>query len=41
MHANYAQICDEQYRAWSDVSYLGNNDPSFIDANQLIMSFLV
>ena len=28
---------DEDYVSWSDVFYLGQNDPSFIYANQLLL----
>ncbi len=35
--ARVDNVTDEDYLAWSDVFYLGNNDPSFIYANQLMM----
>ena len=35
--ARVDNVTDEDYVAWSDVAYLGNTDPSFIYANQLML----
>ena len=35
--ARVDNVTDEDYMAWSDIFYLGNNDPSFIYANQLML----
>ena len=35
--ARVNNVTDEEYVSWSDVFYLGQNDPSFIYANQLLL----
>ena len=35
--ARVNNLADEEYVSWSDVFYLGQNDPSFIYANQLLV----
>jgi len=35
--ARVNNAADEEYVSWSDVFYLGQNDPSFIYANQLLL----
>ena len=37
MTARVDNVTDEDFVEWSDRFYLGNNDPSFIYANQLLM----
>ena len=37
VNARVNNLADEDYVSWSDVFYLGQNDPSFIYANQLLL----